>query len=87
MFCKAKSAKKNAAILDNFSAKMFNSETTSFPHLSPRIPNLSKFGTSDFGKWGQNRPQNLVHEKGQKNRQTNRHTNGHRDSKKESAKG
>ena len=41
------------------------------------------FWTSDFGKWGQNRPQNLVHEKGH----TNRHTNGHRDSMKESAKG
>ena len=43
---------------------MFNSETTSFQHFSPSIPNLLKFWTSNFGKLGQNRPQNLVHEKG-----------------------
>ena len=29
-----------AAILDHFLTKMFNSETTSFQHFSPRIPNL-----------------------------------------------
>ena len=29
-----------AAILDHFPTKMFNSETTSFQHFSPRIPNL-----------------------------------------------
>ena len=29
-----------AAILDHFPKKMFNSETTSFQHFSPRIPNL-----------------------------------------------
>ena len=88
MFCKAKSAQKKtffcAAILDHFQTKMFKCETTSFQHFSPRIPNLKKFWTSDFGKWGQNRPQNILDEKGQ----TDIHTdNGHRDSMKESAKG
>ena len=73
MFCKAKSA-----ILDHFPTKMFNSETSSFHYFSPRIPN-----PFDFGKWGQNRPQNLLHEKGQ----TDTQTDGHRDSMKESAKG
>ena len=29
-----------AAILDNFQTKIFKSETTSFHHFSPRIPNL-----------------------------------------------
>ena len=29
-----------AAILDHFQTKMFKSETTSFHHFSPRIPNL-----------------------------------------------
>ena len=53
---------------------MFNSETTSFQHFSPRIPNLKIFWTSNFGKWGQNRPQNLVHEKGQTNRHTDTQT-------------
>ena len=79
---KAKS-EKNAAILDHFQTKFFNSETTSFQHFSPRIRNLYKLWTSDFGKWGQNRPQNIPHEKGQADRQTDRH----RDSMKESAKG
>ena len=46
------------------STKMFNSETTSFQRFSPRIPNLLKFWTSNFGKWGQNRLQNILHEKG-----------------------
>ena len=67
MFCKAKSAKHYffcAAILDHIPTKMFNSETTSFQHFSPRIQNLKIFWTSDFGKWGQNRPQNIPLEKG-----------------------
>ena len=55
-----------AAILDHFPIKMFNSETTSFQHFSPRIPNLQNFWTSDFGKWGQNRPQNILREKAHK---------------------
>merc|ERR1712105_119647 len=42
-----------AAILDNFQTKMFISETTSFHYFSPRILNLYKYWTSDFGKWGQ----------------------------------
>ena len=53
---------------------MFNFETTSFQHFSPRMPNLYKFWTSNFGKWGQNRPQNLVHEKGTTHKHTNRQT-------------
>ena len=44
--------------------KMFNSETSSFQHFSSRIPILKKCWTSNFGKRGQNRPQNLVNEKG-----------------------
>ena len=52
-----KSEEKNfffcAAILDNFETKMFISETTSFHYFSPRIPNLKKYWTSDFGKGGQ----------------------------------
>ena len=77
MFCKAKSAKKKyAAILDHIQTKMFNSETTSFQRFSPSIPNLQKFWTSDFGKWGQNRLQNVPHEKGH---QTHRHTDRHTD--------
>ena len=51
-----KSEKKTffgAAILDNFQTKMFISETTSFYYFSPRIPNLLKYWTSDFAKWGQ----------------------------------
>ena len=27
--------------------------TTSFHYFSPRIPNLNKYWTSEFGKWGQ----------------------------------
>ena len=46
---------------------MFNTETTSFQPFSQRIPNLKIFLTSDFKKGGQNRPQNLVHEKGTDN--------------------
>ena len=42
-----------AAMLDHVLAKMFKSETTSFHYISPRIPNLLNFWTSDFGKWGQ----------------------------------
>ena len=45
--------KISAAILDRFWAKNFKSETISFHYFSPRITNLSKFGTFDFGKWGQ----------------------------------
>ena len=41
------------AILDHFQTKMFKSETTSFHYFSPRIPNLLKYWTSDFRKWGQ----------------------------------
>ena len=79
MFCKAKSAKKKiinyAAIFDHIPTTMFNSETTSLQHFSQRIPNLKKLWTSDFGKWGQNRPQNIPHEKGhQTDTQTDRHT-------------
>ena len=36
-----------------FQTKMFISETTSFHYFSPRIPNLKKYWTSDFWKWGQ----------------------------------
>ena len=36
-----------------FQTKMFKYETTSFHYFSPRIPNLLKYWTSDFGKWGQ----------------------------------
>ena len=90
MFCKATSARKEqifyAAILDHFLTKMFNSETSSFQHFSPRIPNLKNFWTSDFGKWGLNRPQNVPHEKGhQTDTQTHRQTHGHRNCLIESA--
>ena len=75
MFCKAKSAKIFffcAAILEHIITKMFNSETTSFQHFSPRILNLYKFWTSDFG--------NIPHEKGhQTDTQTHRHTDRHMD--------
>ena len=43
IFCKAKSAKNKlfcATILDHIPTKMFDSETTSFQHFFPWIPNL-----------------------------------------------
>ena len=38
-----------AAILDNFQTKMLKSEITSCHYFAPRIPNLWKYWTSDFG--------------------------------------
>ena len=38
-----------AAILDHFQTKMFKCQTTSFHYFSPRIPNLLRYWTSDFG--------------------------------------
>ena len=63
-----------AEILDHFPTKMFNSENTSFQHFSPRIPNFKKNWTSDFWKWRQNMPQNLVHEKGTNKQVNNNNT-------------
>ena len=51
------SQKKNyffcLAIVDHFQTKMFKSETTYFHYFPPRIPNLSKYWTSDVRKGGQ----------------------------------
>ena len=73
MFCKAKSAKNKLFLRGDFIP--LPSKTVQFwDHLSPTLfPKDSeslKIWTSDSGKWGQNRPQNLVHEKG-----TNKETN------------
>ena len=57
------------AILDNFPTKMFKCETTSFHYFSPRIPNLEKYWTSDFGKWEQKTFKRYL-----KSEQTHRHT-------------
>ena len=43
---------KLLAILDHFQTKMFKTETTSSHYFFQRIPNLYKYWTSDFGKWG-----------------------------------
>ena len=50
---------------------MLNSETTSFQHFSPRIPNLYKFWTSDFGKGGGKMGLKIYY---MKRGQTNTHT-------------
>ena len=45
--------KRLNGIFTPFISIFFNSETTSFHYFSPRIPNLQKYSTSNFGKWGQ----------------------------------
>ena len=60
---------KKQAILHHFQRKIFKSETTSYPYFSPKIPNLWKYWTSDFGKWGKKTFKRYL-----KCEQTDRHT-------------